>query len=127
MTIGRDLMTALGLGIDFKEGRVQWDSNESVVRTTSSPLAERTAPLPKQRSEDDDEFVAEEASDDKPADRLPQHLDAALQHCYLKLLEEYFDLCSGRLGRIRLDDYILLLRADYAPAHARPYGVPGQQ
>lgn len=72
----------------------------------------------------DDEFFAGEETTVKPLDLLPEFLEQALQHCYLKLLEEYVDLYNGRLGRIRLDDYILPLRADYKPVHTKPYAVP---
>lgn len=34
---------------------------------------------------------------------------------------------NGRLGRIRLDDYILPLRADYKPMHTKPYAPRGQE
>ncbi|KAG6590830.1 Pol protein [Phytophthora cinnamomi] len=43
MTIGRDLMGALGLVIDFKNGRITWDG-ELVVRTTEhGPAAQDNA------------------------------------------------------------------------------------
>ncbi|KAG6623058.1 Pol Polyprotein [Phytophthora cinnamomi] len=77
--------------------------------------------------DEDDELCAGDDCATTPEDLLPQHLEAALEHCYLKLLEEYVDLYSGRLGRIRLDDYLLPLRADYTPSHARPYSVPRSQ
>ncbi|KAE9260413.1 hypothetical protein PR003_g34380, partial [Phytophthora rubi] len=125
MTIGRDLMTALGLVIDFKNRRVQWDGSELAVRTTAG--TEESLPRPHQGlvevNDEIDEALAGDSTDVTPVDLLPQHLDAALSHCYLKLLEEYVDLYNGRLGRNRLDDYILPLRADYVPSHARPYSI----
>ncbi|KAG6580183.1 Pol Polyprotein [Phytophthora cinnamomi] len=127
MTIGRDLMSALGLAIDFKNGRVTWDGSELTVRTTESGSTAQ------ERAEDEvtldvsDELYAGDDCAVTPEDLLPEHLEAALQHCYLKLLQEYVDLYTGRLGRIRLDDYILPLRVDYTPSHAKPYSVPRSQ
>ncbi|GMF43140.1 unnamed protein product [Phytophthora fragariaefolia] len=125
MTIGRDLMTALGLVIDFKNRRVQWDGSELAVRTTSGTEESLHRPHPGlvEANDEIDEAFAGDSTDVTPVDLLPQHLDATLSHCYLKLLEEYVDLYNGRLGRIRLDDNILPLRADYVPSHARPYSI----
>ncbi|KAG6603064.1 Pol Polyprotein [Phytophthora cinnamomi] len=127
MTIGRDLMGALGLVIDFKNGRITWDGSELVVRTTEHGPAAQDNANDDATLDEDDELCAGDDCATTPEDLLPQHLEAALEHCYLKLLEEYVDLYSGRLGRIRLDDYLLPLRADYTPSHARPYSVPRSQ
>ncbi|KAE9198591.1 hypothetical protein PF004_g19500 [Phytophthora fragariae] len=127
MTIGRDLMSALGLVIDFKNGRITWDGSELVVRTTEHGPAAQDNANDEATLDEDDELCAGDDCATTPEDLLPQHLEAALEHCYLKLLEEYVDLYSGRLGRIRLDDYVLPLRADYTPSHARPYSVPRSQ
>jgi hypothetical protein len=128
MVIGRDIMSALGLVGDFGAGRIQWDGNEMTIKT-----AEQTPPTTGARGlvevADDfgDELFAGDATDVKPVDLLPQHLEAALQHCYLKLLEEFYDLYNGRLGRIRLPDYVLPLTTDYEPSHAKPYSVARSQ
>ncbi|KAJ8574476.1 hypothetical protein ON010_g4734 [Phytophthora cinnamomi] len=115
MTIGRDLMAALGLVIDFGAGRNTWGGSEMKVCTTNHRSPQLTA--------DDDILIGVEAAV-KPLDLLPTHLGQALQHCYLKLLEEYVDLYNGRLGKIRLNDYVFPMRADYKPMHAKPYSVP---
>ncbi|GMF51089.1 unnamed protein product [Phytophthora fragariaefolia] len=97
--------------------------SELTVCTTES---DSVAP---ERAEDE---VTLEASDEMyagddcavtPKDLLPEHLEAALQHCYLKLQQGYVDLYNWRLGRIYLDDYIRPLRVDYTPSHAKPYSV----
>jgi hypothetical protein len=124
MTIGRDLMSALGLVIDFKHGRITWDGSELTVRTTDSSAAADERAEDEVTLDDRDELFAGEDCSATPEDLLPQHLEDALKQCYLKLLQEYVDLYSGRLGRIRLEDYILPLRADYTPSHAKPYSVP---
>uniref|UniRef100_H3HA67 Reverse transcriptase domain-containing protein n=1 Tax=Phytophthora ramorum TaxID=164328 RepID=H3HA67_PHYRM len=127
MTIGRDLMSALGLAIDFKNGRVTWDGSELTVRTTESGSAAQETAEDEVTLNASDEMYAGEDCAVTPEELLPEHLEAALQHCYLKLLQEYVDLYNGRLGRIRLDDYILPLRVDYTPSHAKPYSVPRSQ
>ncbi|KAJ8522207.1 hypothetical protein ON010_g17725 [Phytophthora cinnamomi] len=101
MTIGRDLMTALGLVIDFKNRRVQWDGSELAVRTTSGTEESLPRPHPGlvEVNDEIDEVLAGDSTD------------------------EYVDLYNGRLGRIHLGDYILPLRADYVPSHARPYSI----
>ncbi|OWZ08675.1 Pol Polyprotein [Phytophthora megakarya] len=76
---------------------------------------------------EDDELNAGEELEIQPADLVPKHLEAALKHSYLKLLEKHHTLYSGRLGRIRLDDYILPVSTDYVPSHAKPYSVPRSQ
>ncbi|GMF59657.1 unnamed protein product [Phytophthora fragariaefolia] len=125
LTIGRDLVTALSVMIAFQNCRVQWDGSELSVRTTSSTEEPLSRPRPGLAEVNDeiDEALAGDSTDVTPVDLLPQHLDVALSHCYLKLLEEYVDLYNGRLGRIHLDDYIFPLRPDYVPSHARPYSI----
>lgn len=128
MVIGRDIMTALGLVVAFGAGRIQWDGSEMTVKTADKvPQTSRARGLVEVVDECDHELLAGDATDVKPADLLPQHLDAALQHCYLKLLEEFYDLYNGRLGRIRLPDYVLPLTTDYVPSHAKPYSIARSQ
>ncbi|POM75877.1 LOW QUALITY PROTEIN: DNA/RNA polymerase [Phytophthora palmivora] len=119
MVIGRDIMTALSLVVDFGSGRVRWDGSEMKINTSNQeqPSSEARG-LVEIEDECDDELFSGE--DTNPADLLPQHLEAALQHCYLKLLEEYHDLYCGRLERIRLPDYVLPLTTD---SHAKPYSI----
>ncbi|KAI9980422.1 hypothetical protein PInf_026368 [Phytophthora infestans] len=128
MVIGRDIMTALGLVVDFGAGRLQWDGSEIKIVTANdvsqTPAAHGLVEIVE---ECDDELFAGDSTDVKPADLLPHNLEADLQHCYLKLLEAFFDLYSGRLGRIRLPDYVLPLTADYEPSHAKPYSVARSQ
>lgn len=126
MTIGRDLMTALGLVIDFKHGLVRWDGSEMTVRTTRTGLVPREPEMDDSLG-DNDEFQAGEEPEVLPADLVPQHLEKALQHCYLKLLEEFADLYNGRLGRICLEDYVFPLHSDYKAVHAKPYSVARSQ
>ncbi|KAE9008366.1 hypothetical protein PF010_g6119 [Phytophthora fragariae] len=128
MVIGRDIMTALGLVVDFGAGRIQWDGSEMTIKMADKvPQTYRARGLVGVVEECDDELFAGDATDVEPADLLPQHLEAALQHCYLKLLEEFYDLYSGRLGKIRLPDYVLPLTTDYEPSHANPYSVERSQ
>ncbi|KAE9265706.1 hypothetical protein PR003_g32372, partial [Phytophthora rubi] len=102
MTIGRDLMSALGLAIDFKNGRVTWDGSELTVRTTESGSAAQETAEDEVTLDASDELYAGEDCAVTPEDLLPEHL-------------------------IRLDDYILPLRVDYTPSHAKPYSVPRSQ
>ncbi|KAE9340047.1 hypothetical protein PF008_g11280 [Phytophthora fragariae] len=128
MVIGRDIMTALGLVVDFGAGRIQWDGSEMTIKTADMiPQTSVARGLVEVAEECDDELFAGDSTDVKPADLLPQHLEAVLQHCYLKLLEGFYDLYSGRLGRIRLPDYVLPLTTDYEPSHAKPYSVARSQ
>ncbi|KAJ8576508.1 hypothetical protein ON010_g2704 [Phytophthora cinnamomi] len=127
MAIGRDLMTALGLVIDFKKCVVQWDGSELVVNTTGKKLDQPISSDTELTLDEALEHFASEVGSASPLDLLPYHLDEALQHCYLKVLEQFADLYSGCLGRIRLNDYVLPLRADDTPEHARPYSVPHSQ
>ncbi|GMF59596.1 unnamed protein product [Phytophthora fragariaefolia] len=127
MTIGRDLMTPLGLVIDFKNGRVQWDGSELVLQTTAEKNDQPSVSDSELTQDEDEEYFAGDMVAVTPMDLLPKHLEEALQHCYLKLLEEYADLYNERLGRIRLPNYILPLRADFVPTQSRPYSVPRSQ
>ncbi|GMF29533.1 unnamed protein product [Phytophthora lilii] len=128
MVIGRDLMAALHLVVDFGAGIVRWDGSEVSINNGEGAVRTLNARgLMEIPEEVVDEPYAGEDTGVKPVDLLPDHLDAALKHCYLKLLEQYYLLYSGRVGRIRLDDYILPLSADYVPSHAKPYSVPRSQ
>ncbi|GMF29928.1 unnamed protein product [Phytophthora lilii] len=91
MVIGRDLMAALYLVVDFGDGIVRWDGSE--VFTNNGEGAVRTSNargLMEIPEEVVDELYAGEDTGVKPVDLLPDHLDAAIKHCYLKLLEQYY-------------------------------------
>ncbi|KAE9047515.1 hypothetical protein PR002_g991 [Phytophthora rubi] len=124
MVIGRDIMSALGLVVDFGAGKVSWDGSEMTIQTEEGVKPSSGARgLVAVATDEVDELFAGDVHDLKPADLLPVHLESAMQHCYLKVLEEFFDLYNGRLGGIRLPDYILPLTKDYVPSHAKPYSI----
>ncbi|OWZ10384.1 hypothetical protein PHMEG_00016773 [Phytophthora megakarya] len=128
-------MPATGLVIHFGQCPVPGDGSKTTVRTgRCSPLAIPHVPHVNFTNTEYDDSLGGDAKIQvgqvfavKPLDLLPEHLDSALQHCYLKQLEEYAGLYNGRLGKIRLDDYILPLHADYKPSHVMPYAVPSHR
>lgn len=76
MVIGRDIMSALGIILDFKNRKVLWDGSEMNI-VTGGKLRE-FKPQPDDTCDDNDEVLAGDDKTPKPIDLLPQHLDSAL-------------------------------------------------
>lgn len=121
MVIGRDLMSALGLILNFKDKVVQWDECSLSLNTGQSATDEAVDAKKDHEFSDESKEVANGSI--KPEQLLPDELNGQLSQRYLELLVQYRKLYDGHLGRMRFDDYEIPITPDYKPVHAKPYTV----
>ena len=123
MIVGRDLMNALGLILNFKEKLIMWEDCQLQLNTgQGTTLAELN-------NQHDHEFPEEtkDASDNAVSpEKLvsTDMLDENLQQQYRALLVKYRDRYDGHLGRMKFPEYVLPITPDRVPLHAKPYPVP---
>ncbi|OWZ12375.1 hypothetical protein PHMEG_00014480 [Phytophthora megakarya] len=110
MVLGWDLMSGLGLVLNFKDKFVQGEDYSVSVNTERKGSLESV-------NDDDVEFA------DESKELLSEDLTAALAPRYLELLKTNQHLYDGHLGRMQFPDYVLSLSPDYVPVHAKPYAV----
>jgi predicted aspartyl protease len=114
MIIGRDLLSTLGLVINFRDHTIEWDGNIVAFQTNKTF----------EQSEEEIKKVPDETQQVQPKDLLPETNDEIAKESLLKLLTTYQDLYSGRLGKIKLPEYVLPVSKDYIPIHSKPYPIP---
>ncbi|POM69727.1 Pol protein [Phytophthora palmivora] len=104
MVIGRELMAAMGLVMDFRVGIAQWDGSEKKNNTREDAIPKSTACGLVEIAEDekDELFAEQELSDD----------------ANLELFDEYFDFYNGRLARLRSAS-----NSHYIPSVSRHYSI----
>ncbi|POM60314.1 Gag-pol fusion protein [Phytophthora palmivora] len=100
IVIGRDIMNALGLILNFK-GKIT--------------------------DEDYEDEYADETKEIADEQLLLDLLDNKLAQHYLGLLIEHGKLYDGHLDRMRFEDYLIPLSPDYKPVHAKPYAISRSQ
>ncbi|OWY95435.1 Pol Polyprotein, partial [Phytophthora megakarya] len=122
IVIGRDLVNALGLVLNFKEKIVQWDGYASTLY--KGPPSEAPTPTVATDHEFPDEYKETVDTAVRPTDLMPEAVSGEVAARYLKFLEDYAHLYDGHLGRMRFDDYVLPLSPDFKPVHAKPYAIP---
>jgi predicted aspartyl protease len=115
MIIGRDLLSTLGIVINFKDNTMEWDGN--VISFNPIKISITNSTVAKKRD-------AEQESSISPEQLLPQLDGKEAQEALLQLLTEFQHLYSGRLGKIKLPDYVLPVADNYVPEHAKPYPIP---
>uniref|UniRef100_A0AAV1TBR0 Reverse transcriptase domain-containing protein n=1 Tax=Peronospora matthiolae TaxID=2874970 RepID=A0AAV1TBR0_9STRA len=117
MVIGRDIMTSLGIVLNFKEKVVQWDGHYAHLNTGGS----RSFEVIDYEFFEESKEIAESAV--LPEELMPDTLPNSLVDEYHHLLRANKSLYDGHLGRMRFEDYILPISPDYKPVHAKPYPV----
>jgi len=130
MIIGRDLMSDLGIDIQFSATSVVWDGMEI-------PMKDRDATF--EESFHVGDTVAMEEAADRIRDILEakyeaanlreicdksMHLDAEKQEQLFQLLNKYETLFDGKLGQWEGDEYNIDLIEGAKPYHAKAFPIP---
>ena len=130
MIIGRDLMTELGINLDFFHQKVKWQEAEIPMKMPNCTL-------------NNSFYVQDSELLNSEADRIKQILDAKYEAADLKeiaeeadhlseeekqqlyqLLIKYETLFDGTLGTWKNETLSLKLKADAKPYHARAFPIP---
>ncbi len=130
MIIGRDILTFLGINIQFSDSTVHWEFASMPFKPVDAKV--ETA-----------YHIAESMAAEESADRIRKILDAKYQPMDLEkiclaqshleyqqqrklfdLLDKYSDLFDGTLGKWNEEPVKLELKEGATPYHARPFPVP---
>jgi predicted aspartyl protease len=130
MIIGRDLLSNLGITLNFKDHKVQWDDIEIPMKPENATRKEYF-------------HIADSPTMDAATERIKHILDAKYEAANLKeiadscthlteekrqslqiLLEKYKSLFDGSLGTWTGDPYNIELKPDATPYHARAFPIP---
>ena len=130
MIIGRDIMSFLGINIQFSDRTVHWEGKEMPFK-------------PVEATAEYDYHIAESMAITEAADRVKSILDAKYvaadfdkvcseqhhlaheeQRALLALLNKYDDLFDGTLGKWTEEPVHIELLPEATPYHARPYPIP---
>ena len=130
MIIGRDLMTELGISLDFFYQKVKWQDAEIPMKMPNCTI-------------NSDFFVQDNELLNSETDRIKQILDAKYEAADLaevtesathlsqeerqqlyKLLMKYESLFDGTLGIWKGETLSLTLKPDAKPYHARAFPIP---
>ena len=139
MILGRDVMTELGITIDFKEQAMTWDDSTVHMKDPDS-LSDMTNPISDFFWKEDiyeTEALNEasirlkkildakyEAADLEEIVRTCEHLDTNEQEQLHALLRKYEHLFDGTLGTWNNEPYDIELKDGAQPYHSRPFPIP---
>ncbi|KAJ0408806.1 hypothetical protein P43SY_000702 [Pythium insidiosum] len=121
MVLGRDVLEALGIVLNFRTKTVQWDEFSTPLNTGRHEGTQESSEIDPETTE---ELKEAEINAVSPLELLPADVADATAAKFLPILTQYQQLYSGRLGRMRFDDYVLPLSPDFKPIHAKPYPIP---
>jgi hypothetical protein len=135
MIIGRDIMTELGITLDFNLLIMTWDNAMVLMRSADALSTEDAYVICNEIYESN---IVQEATtrlrsilDAKyePAnlDEITascSYLDATQQSSLNDLLQRYRHLFDGTLGTWRSTPYAIQLRENVQPYHAKPFPIP---
>ena len=129
MIIGRDLLSEIGITLNFKEHSIQWDDIEIPMKPANATKTHF--------------HIADSPTLDDATERIKHILDAKYeaanlnaiadscthlsideQRQLLALLEKYNLLFDGSLGTWTGDPYNIELKPDATPYHARAFPIP---
>ena len=130
--IGRDLLSLLGIKLDFEKGVTTWQDSTVGMRDRDTFLTQEAAMIYfiDLYSDDDDigdDFMLEAKYDKVDTAELSaqqQHLTEEQRKDLAFLLSERSKLFSGELGLYPDTKVHLNLQPDAKPVHHRPYAVP---
>lgn len=130
LILGRDMLSALGIILDFSRDMIIWEEGEMPMK-------------PRDSTRENSFFVKEPDALLEEADNMSKILDAKYQKADLKsiaqatkgltkeqqvqlnqFLIKYENLFDGTLGNWKGADYHIELREGVKPYHAKPYSVP---
>ena len=128
MIFGQDLLSELGILVDYKNLEITWDDVSIPMKALDEPKPEVfTLPEAPAKVTSDISKILEAKY--KPADLKKvaadcTHLEPQQQKDLLKLLEKYEDLFDGTLGHWKGAPYKIDLKEGATPYYARPYPIP---
>ena len=130
MILGRDMLSDLGLVLDFSRNIIVWESGEMPMKVRSA-------------TRENSLFIKEPVPLMHEADRMSKILDAKYKKADLRkiadsikgvneeqrehlhqFLQQYEGLFDGTLGKWKGKEYHIELQEGARPYHARPYSVP---
>ena len=130
MIIGRDLLSKLGITLNFKESSIQWDDIEIPMKPEDATAQKHF-------------HIADSPTLDAATERIKHILDAKYEAANLNeianscthlsqdkqqslqaLLEKYNCLFDGSLGTWTGEPYNIELKPDATPYHARAFPIP---
>ena len=130
MILGRDVLTGLGIKIDFANNSLEWDSVVIPMKESSADICEAfnlQEPSTVISATDRFKGILEakyEKADLSEVVKEAVHLTGAEQKKLLDLLKEFPRLFDGTLGKWNMGAYHIELRPDATPYHARAYPIP---
>ena len=130
MIIGRDVLTELGINLNFKDMTMQWDTAVIPMKPIDATIENSYAIEDSVAMNDATERIKkildakyEPANIDEVVAECT-HLDESKRNKLKTLLNKYKELFDGSLGHWKGQNYDIELREDAKPYHARPYPIP---
>lgn len=130
LIIGRDLLSSLGIKIDFSKLLIEWDGNELPMKPIDGTIENSYHIQEATAAEESFERIKrildakyEPANLEKIAAES-SHLNKEEQAKLLKLLQEYDTLFDGTLGHWQGEEYDIKLKPDATPYHSRSFPIP---
>ncbi|ETN00828.1 hypothetical protein PPTG_24188 [Phytophthora nicotianae INRA-310] len=129
MVIGRDLLSELGIIVNFRDGMVEWNGNTVSVSTgqkVSNPDKPPKKQLPVELKEVGIAEEVKEINDTsvKPKEMIgDEEIDQVTYEKVVKLLNVFETLYKEHLGKMKMPDYVLPVTESFKPVHARPYSI----
>ncbi|KAI9985628.1 hypothetical protein PInf_005013 [Phytophthora infestans] len=129
----RKLTSALGIIVNFRDGKVEWNGNSVVVSTGNAGTYQeipdkkpkRHLPVELKEVEILDEVKDINDTSVKPMDLIGDaDIDQETYDKVVKLLASFEMLYNVQLGKMKLPDHVLPIVEPFIPVHARPYSVP---
>ena len=136
MIIGRDLLTDLGIIIDFKDGYVIWDGIKSPMKQHHSVGTKEVAYTLYENTTEPEIIKSSNERVSRILDACYQKADLASLVCQVKtlnkveqlkllnVLEKYKDLFDGTLGAFKTKPIKLEVKPGELPYHVHPFQIP---
>jgi hypothetical protein len=125
--MGRDVITDLGIIIDFKNGRLLWDDLELSLNTISTTPNESYKQTGSAVTSVESRVVRILDAEYKRFDlqnSIPSHLNSSQSATLMSLLSKYEDLFSGKLGTMSELPYTIPIKNDAKPFATKPFSTP---
>ena len=129
MIIGRDVLTALGIDVQFSDKMVKWDGAEMPLKSYVDGKVQDSFHVEEPPAVADalDRRIAENDYSKCDLDEYVHGLDylsSDEQEKLLRTLQKYESLFDGTLGTWNCEPYHIQLRPDAKPYHAKAFPVP---
>ena len=125
--MGRDIITSLGLIIDFKHGKLLWDELELNLADNNSQARELYEHSSSAVSAVESRVVKILDAEYKKSDlndAIPSHLDVSQSSTLYSLLIKYEAIFEGKLGTMPGPPYNIPIRQDAKPFASKPFSIP---